>query len=215
MVRTVDSCHELLAQVHCLAEENLDGTTHGIRVIAIQPEKHPTIRSPNIDKPPACTTSGLFVFTDGGRKHIASMRQLVFGEQFEVPTDSVLLAAGAIVAVRNNTVEHMIAVDGFSNKISDVQSFEAEEVPIIAALQLLGEDLRGATIFTDSESTYKKLQSMRWKSSTEMHADPYIATIHRLANLLNVTISFIPGHAEKRKKRSDWTPLDKGNVAAD
>jgi hypothetical protein len=176
-IRTAASCHELVAQVHCLTEENLDGTTHGIRAIAIQPEKYPTIRSPNVNTPITRATSGLFVFTDGGRKHIASTRQLVFGEQFEISSDSVLLATGAIVAVRNNIVENMIAVDGFSNKISDVQSFEAEEVPIIAALQLLGEDIRGATIFTDSESTYKKLQRMRWKSSADMKTPTLLPSI--------------------------------------
>ena len=122
---------------------------------------------------------------------------------------------GAVVLIRNNAVVAMYAVDGFSDKISDVQSFEAEEVPIITALQLLGEQLRGATIFTDSESTYKKLDSMRWKKSVEMHEDPYIATIYRLATFLDVTISFTRGHAEKRKKKKNWSFLDKVNIAAD
>ena len=44
-----------------------------------------------------------------------------------------------------------------------------------------------------------------------MHEDPFISTIYKL----DVTISFTSGHAEKRKKRKDWTWTDKGNIAAD
>ncbi len=127
-VRSVEYCSELLAHVHCLAEENLNGTTHGIRIVAIQPEKPPAPRQTKhylIDKQ---HNTDLLIYTDGGRKKILSRRQLIFGEQ-------------------------LYAVDGFSNKISDVHSFEAEEVPIIAVL-LLGERIRGATLFTDSESVY-------------------------------------------------------------
>ncbi len=93
-------------------------------------------------------------------------------------------------------------MNGFSNKISDVHSFEAEEVPIITVL-LLGERIRSATLFTDSESVYKKLQSARWRQSDELHEDPYIYTIYKLSSQLDVTISFTPGHAEKEKKRKD------------
>jgi len=69
-VRSENSCSDLLAQVHCLAEENLDGTTHGIRIIAIQPEKPPILRR---IKPKAVTKQhnpNLTIFTDGGRKKI-------------------------------------------------------------------------------------------------------------------------------------------------
>jgi hypothetical protein len=213
--RSVESCNELLAHVHCLAEENLDGTTHGIKIIAIQPEKPPTPRQSDHRTIDTQVNSNLLIFTDGGRKEILSRRQLVFGEQFDIPEESVLTATGAIVLVRENKIEELYAVDGFSRKINDVHSFEAEEVPIITALLLLGERIRGATIFTDGESVYKKLQKARWKQSDEMHEDPYISAIFKLSTQLGVTISFTPGHAEKKKKRKDWTLLDKGNVAAD
>jgi hypothetical protein len=205
----------LLAQVHCLTEENLDGTTHGIKIIAIQPEKPPLPRRTRHKPRETQNNSNLVIFTDGGRKEILSKRQLIFGTQFDIPAENVLTATGAIVLLRGNTIEQLYAVDGFSGKFSDVHSFEAEEVPIITALLLLGEQIRGATIFTDGESVYKKLQSARWKQSNEMHEDPFISTIYKLTTELNVTISFTSGHAEKRKKRKDWTWTDKGNVAAD
>ena len=43
-IRSEDSLTELIGHVHCLAEENLDGTTHGIKIIAMQPEKPPEAR---------------------------------------------------------------------------------------------------------------------------------------------------------------------------
>jgi hypothetical protein len=203
--RSVDYCSELLAQVHCLAEENLDGTTHGIRIIAIRPENPPAPRQTihlSVDKQ---HKSDLLIFTDGGRKEILSRRQLIFGEQFNLPAESTLTATGAIVLLRNNVIEQLYAVDGFSNKISDVHSFEAEEVPIITVL-LLGERIRGATLFTDSESVYKKLQSARWRQSDELHEDPYISTIYKLSSQLDVTMSL--SHlllVTQRKRRSGKT----------
>jgi hypothetical protein len=42
-----------------------------------------------------------------------------------------------------------------------------------------------------------------------MNEDPFISTIYKLSTELDVTISFTSGHAEKKKKRKDWSPLDK------
>ncbi len=108
----------------------------------------------------------------------------MFGEQFDIPSEASLTATGAIVLIRDNTIEQLYAIDGFSNKLSDVHSFEAEEVPIITALFLLGERIRGATVFTDSESVKKKLDSSRWKQSDEMNEDPFISTIHKLSYIV-------------------------------
>ncbi len=132
--------------------------------------------------------SNLLLFTDGVRKKILSRRQLVCGKQFDIPSEAFLTAAGAIVLVRDNMIEQLYAIDGFSNKLSDVYSFEAEEVPIITALLLLGERIRVATVFTDSKSVKKKLDSSRWQQSDELNEDPFISTIYKLSTQLDVTI---------------------------